>query len=64
MEICRNGLNIIRFPFWKQPTFTSAKIAVPIENMKLPLPKEMTAEQCLELVEEFIQSEIGSKYPY
>jgi hypothetical protein len=22
--------------FWQQPTFTSAKMAVPIENMKLP----------------------------
>ena len=64
METCRNGLNIIRLPFGRQPTFTSAKMAVLIENMKLPLPREMNAEQRLELVEDFIQSEIGSKYPY
>ena len=63
METCLNGLNIIRLPFGKQPTFTSAKMAVPIENMKLPC-LEMNAEQRLELVEDFIQSEIGSKYPY
>ena len=31
--------------------------------MKLPC-LEMNAKQRLELVEEFIQSEIGSKYPY
>ena len=36
METCRNGLNIIRLPFGRQPTFTSVKMAVPIENMKLP----------------------------
>ena len=63
METCRNGLNIIPLPFGRQPTFTSVKTVVPIENMKLPC-LEMNAEQRLELVEDFIQSEIGSKYPY
>ena len=31
---------------------------------EIALPREMNAEQRLELVEGFIQSEIGSKYPY
>ena len=31
---------------------------------EIALPREMNAKQRLELVEEFIQSEIGSKYPY
>lgn len=36
MGTCRNGRNIIRLTFGSQPTFTSAKMAVPTENMKLP----------------------------
>ena len=35
METCRNGRNIIQLPFGRQPTFTSEKMAVPTENMKL-----------------------------
>ena len=49
--------------FWEAADLYERKMAVPIENMKLPC-LEMNAEQRLELVEDFIQSEIGSKYPY
>ena len=34
METCRNGRNIIRLPFGRQPTFMNEKMAVPIESMK------------------------------
>jgi hypothetical protein len=51
-------------PFLETADLYECKNSSTYREYEIALSKEMTAEQCLELVEEFIQSEIGSKYPY
>ena len=63
METCRNGLNIIPLPLGGSRPLR-AKNGSTYREYEIALPREMNAEQRLELVEDFIQSEIGSKYPY
>ena len=51
-------------PFLEAADLYECKNSSTYREYEIALSKEMTAEQCLELVEEFIQSEIRSKYPY
>ena len=50
--------------FWQSADLLRAKNGSTYREYEIALPREMNQEQRLELVEEFIQSEIGSKYPY
>ena len=63
METCRNGQNIIRLTSAGSRPLR-AQNGSTYREYEIALPREMNAEQCLELVEDFIQSEIGSRYPY
>jgi hypothetical protein len=50
--------------FWQAADLYERKNGSTYREYEIALPREMNAEQRLELVEDFIQSEIGSKYPY
>ena len=50
--------------FWEAADLYERKNGSTYREYEIALPREMNAEQRLELVEDFIQSEIGSKYPY
>ena len=50
--------------FWEAADLYERKNGSTYREYEIALPREMNAKQRLELVEEFIQSEIGSKYPY
>lgn len=50
--------------FWQSADLYERKNGSTYREYEIALPREMNAEQRLELVEDFIQSEIGSKYPY
>ncbi|MEK5769023.1 MobA/MobL family protein, partial [Acinetobacter schindleri] len=50
--------------FWQAADLYERKNGSTYREYEIALPREMNTEQRLELVEDFIQSEIGSKYTY
>ena len=50
--------------FWQSADLYERKNGSTYREYEIALPREMNQEQRLELVQDFIQSEIGSKYPY
>jgi len=50
--------------FWEAADLYERKNGSTYREYEIALPRELNAEQRQELVEDFVQAEIGSKYPY
>lgn len=50
--------------FWQSADLYERKNGSTYREYEIALPRELNQEQRLELVQDFIQSEIGMKYPY
>ena len=50
--------------FWQSADLYERKNGSTYREYEIALPRELNQEQRLELVQDFIQSEIGTKYPY